>query len=169
MRRALILDAAESLLAEYDPFSTSLEDIARAAGTSRPLVHAYFGDRHGLLDAVQVRIIRRLDDWVAHGLRRATTSRGRVAALTDGLFAFVDQEGDAWRLLGGSGGLDHPSFHRLRHRWSATVADGHGDRLLAAQAAVAALVLAAGGWTSAGVDPADVTQVLADLVDPRGV
>lgn len=132
-------------------------------------MHAYFGDRHGLLDAVQVRIIRRLDDWVAHGLRRAVTPRGRVAALADGMFAFVDQEGDAWRLLGRSGGLDHPSFHRLRHRWAATVAQEHADRLLAAQAAVAALVLAVGGWSSGGVDPAEVTQVLADLVDPRPV
>lgn len=90
-----------------------------------------------------------------------------MAALTDGLFAFVDQEGDAWRLLGGSGGLDHPTLHRLRHRWAAAVADDHEERLLGAQAAVAALVLAVGGWSTAGVDPADVTRVLADLVDPR--
>jgi AcrR family transcriptional regulator len=141
--------------------------VARAAGTSRPLVHAYFGDRRGLIDAIQIRVIRRLDDWVAHGLQRATTPRGRVAALVDGVFSFVEQEGEAWRLLTSSGGLDHPLLHRLRHRWAEAVAGGDPALLLAAEAVVAALVLATGGWTSAGVEPSDVTRVLAEVVEPR--
>ena len=141
--------------------------MARAAGTSRPLVHAYFGDRRGLIDAIQIRVIRRLDDWVAHGLQRATTPRGRVAALVDGVFSFVEQEGEAWRLLTSSGGLDHPLLHRLRHRWAEAVAGGDPALLLAAEAVVAALVLATGGWTSAGVEPSDVTRVLAEVVEPR--
>jgi hypothetical protein len=78
----------------------------------------------------------------------------------------VDQDGDAWRLLASSGGLDHPLLHRLRHRWAVAVADGDPDRLLAAQAAVAALVLAAGGWATTGMEPDDVTRVLGALVDP---
>jgi hypothetical protein len=46
------------------------------------------------------------------------------------------------------------------------VADGDPDGLLAAQAAVAALVLAAGGWATTGIEPDDVTRVLCALVDP---
>lgn len=128
-------------------------------------MHAYFGDRRGLLDAVQVRLVRQLDEWVVHGLQRATTPRGRVAALVDGMFSFVDQHADVWRLLCASGGLDHPLVHRLRSRWAVTLADGDDRRLLGAQAVVAALVLAVGGWTTAGVDPAEVTDRLVPLVE----
>jgi hypothetical protein len=86
----------------------------------------------------------------------------------DGVFSFVEQEGDAWRLLTSSGGLDHPAPAPTppplgRSRWPAATR----PLLLAAEAVVAALVLAAGGWTSAGVEPSDVTRVLAEVVEPR--
>ena len=108
--------------------------------------------------AKQAWVRRDLDDWAAHGLQRATTPRGRVAALVDGVFSFVEQEGEAWRLLTSSGGLDHPLLHRLRHRWAEAVAGGDPALLLAAEAVVAALVLAT---------VADERRVLAEVVEPR--
>ena len=74
---------------------------------------------------------------------------------------------EAWRLLTSNKNLNHPLLHRLRHRWAEAVAGGDPALLLAAEAVVAALVLATGGWTSAGVEPSDVTRVLAEVVEPR--
>ena len=123
-------------------------------------MHAYLGDRRGLLDAVQVRIVARLDRWVDHGLRRAVDRAGRLRALVDGLFAFVAAEHEAWGVLAATGGLDHPALHQLRLRWSALL-DGDGDaRGPAAQAVVAGLLLGVGPWVSAGVEPAQVLPPL---------
>jgi AcrR family transcriptional regulator len=147
-------------LAEGDPLLVTFDQVAEAAGVSRPLVHAYLGDRRGLLDAVQVRIVGRMDTWVGHGLRRASTRRGCLQAVTAGLFAFVDAERDAWGVLVASGGLDHPALHGVRSRWVARLAGDDRSRDLSAQAAVAALVFGVGGWVNRGVDPHEVVVAL---------
>lgn len=136
-----------------------------AAGVSRALVHAYLGDRRGLIDAVQVRIVSRMDTWVGHGLRRAGTTADRVRALVGGLFAFVEAERDAWGVLVASGGLDHPALHGVRGRWVAALAADGPDRQVAGQAAVAALLLGVGGWVSRGTDPSAVAQALQRVLD----
>lgn len=150
-------------MAAHDPLLVTFELVAEAAGVSRTLVHAYLGDRRGLIDAVQVRIIDRLDTWVGHGLRRATSGRGRLTALVHGLFAYVDSERDAWGVLAASGGFDHPAFHGVRHRWAAGL---DGTEELAAQVVVAALVGGVGTWVNRGTSPEEVLAALTPMVAP---
>lgn len=184
MRRALILDAAEALMAEHDPLTVTLEKVAEAAHTSRPLIHTYFGDRRGLIDALQVRLVRRLAEWVDHGLNRAGSAEDALEAVVTATFSFVDQQRDAWTLLVASGGLDHPDLHAVRSRWVQTIssheirpggeagssaashtdASSGDDQVIGAQAAVAALLLGAGGWVARGHDPRTVTIRLSRLL-----
>ncbi|MCB1039462.1 MAG: TetR/AcrR family transcriptional regulator [Acidimicrobiales bacterium] len=164
-RRGLIVDAAEHLLAEHDPLLVTFEQVADAAGVSRPLVHTYLGDRRGLIDAVQVRIIGRLDTWVGHGLARADSPADAWRAVVHGVLAFVESEHDGWSVLSATGGLDHPALHGLRQRWAATVAAGDDARShLASTAAIGALLLEAAPWANRGVDASEVLAVL----DPAG-
>lgn len=140
--------------------------MAAAAGVSRALVHAYLGDRRGLIDAVQVQIVGRLDTWVGHGLRRAETTPARVRAIVQGVLAFVEAEQDPWGVLGASGGFDHPALHGVRSRWAALLAsDGDLDDIRA-QAVVSAVLGSAGSWVNRGVEPAEVERALAPLVRP---
>jgi AcrR family transcriptional regulator len=166
-RRGLITDAAERLLAERDPLLVTFEEVAEAAGVSRALVHTYLGDRRGLIDAVHVQVIGRLDAWVAHGFRRATTPSGRLRALVQGVFAFVEAERDAWGVLGASGGLDHPALHGVRARWADAMTDGDGgpEAALGSQAAVSALLAGVGTWVNRGVEPIEVEERLLRLLD----
>ncbi|WP_426572985.1 TetR family transcriptional regulator [Aquihabitans sp. McL0605] len=166
-RRGLIADAAESLLAEHDPLLVTFDQVATAAGVSRALVHTYLGDRRGLIDAVQVQIVGRLDTWVGHGLRRATTPRARLRAVVQGVFAFVEAEQDAWGVLGASGGFDHPALHGVRGRWAAQLAGEGADDDLRGQIVVGAVLGGVGSWVNRGVDPDRVEAALAPLlVDP---
>lgn len=151
-------------MAEHDPLTVSLEQVALAAGTSRPLLHTYFGDRRGLLDAVQIRVVRRLGDWVEHGLKRSRTTEEALVAMVTATFSFVDQETDSWRFLTTSGGLDHPDLHALRARWVSVLVDHEPDRVIGAHAAVAALLLGAGGWVARGDEPDAVATVLGRLL-----
>lgn len=144
----------------------TFDQVALAAGVSRASVHAYLGDRRGLIDAVQVRIVSRLDTWVGHGLGRAGTLDARLAAIVHGLFAFVEAERDAWGVLGASGGFDHPAAHGVRSRWASALATDDDTTEVAAQAVVAAALGAVGTWVNRGVDPAAAVAVLRRPLRP---
>lgn len=164
-RRGLITDAAERLLAERDPLLVTFDEVAEAAAVSRALVHTYLGDRRGLIDAVQVQIIGRLDTWVGHGLHRATTPTSRLRALVQGTFAFVDAERDAWGVLGATGGMDHPALHGVRARWAGVLVLDHDEvDPLGAQAAVGAVLAGVGTWVNRGIEPNPVADRLLPLV-----
>lgn len=137
-----------------------------AAGVSRALVHTYLGDRRGLIDAVQVRVVARVDTWVGHGLARAGSPDAKLRALAVGLLAFVEAERDAWGVLVASGGLDHPALHGVRGRWARALAGDDPTLLVAAQACVGALLLGASGWVHRGVEPEDVTAPLLRALRP---
>ena len=140
--------------------------MAEAAGVSRALVHAYLGDRRGLIDAVQVRIVARLDTWVGHGLARAADRDEALAAIVQGSFAFVEAERDGWGVLAASGGFDHPAFHGVRGRWARALSTDEDPADPHAAAAVAALLGAVGTWSNRGTDPAVIIDVLALLLHP---
>jgi len=71
-RREQIIDAAAVLLEGRDPGDVTFEEIAEAAGVSRALLYNYFGDRHGLVEAVYLRAVGELDAKLA-AVRESTT------------------------------------------------------------------------------------------------
>src|SRR5262245_45100507 len=69
-RREVLLDAAIEVIRERGP-DPSMEDIARRAGITKPVVYRYFGDRAGLYRAVAERYCARLrGDFLAAISRR---------------------------------------------------------------------------------------------------
>lgn len=60
--RQQILAAAESVIARHGISKTTMDDIGRQAGVSRPTVYRYFGDRDNLLAALIERRTRMLFD-----------------------------------------------------------------------------------------------------------
>jgi AcrR family transcriptional regulator len=79
-RREQILDAAVEVFSGRDPAEVTFEEIADAAGVSRALVYNYFGDRHGLLDAVYQRNVDELREQVDEALLGKTTVRAALEA-----------------------------------------------------------------------------------------
>ncbi len=58
--RQQILAAAETVIARYGVSKTTMDDIGKQAGVSRPTVYRYFGDRDNLLGALIERRARML-------------------------------------------------------------------------------------------------------------
>ena len=76
-RREQILDAANALFAERAYDEVSIEDIARAAGVTRGLVHHYFGGRKEVYIALVERIgALREDELRAAGRPQRPCARG---------------------------------------------------------------------------------------------
>ena len=67
-----ILEAAEAIFGERGYRKTSLEDVASAAGVSRPLVYRYFGDKRGLFAEVLARVLREWNEVLTAEAARTT-------------------------------------------------------------------------------------------------
>src|SRR4051794_29318235 len=76
-RREQILDAANALFAERAYDEVSIEDIARAAGVQRGLVHHYFGGRNDVYIALLERLGALREEQVPPPVGRS--ARARVA------------------------------------------------------------------------------------------
>lgn len=70
--REAILAAAEELFGARGYRKTALEEIAGAAGVSRPLVYRYFGDKRGLFAEVLDRVLREWNEVLLLEASRTT-------------------------------------------------------------------------------------------------
>jgi AcrR family transcriptional regulator len=72
--RERIVRAAAGLIAEHGASGTSLDDVRAATGASKSQLYHYFGDKHGLVEAVvdyqgsavlglQARVLASVNDW----------------------------------------------------------------------------------------------------------
>ncbi|AKE88807.1 TetR family transcriptional regulator [Rhodococcus sp. WB1] len=86
--RGQILKAAESMFQRYGLTKTTMDDIAKEAGVSRPTVYRYFGDRDTLITALIELRSRRLFDKARAFLRERTTFAEQIV---DGLIFLVDR------------------------------------------------------------------------------
>ncbi|GHB21118.1 TetR family transcriptional regulator [Streptomyces umbrinus] len=102
-RRSQLLDAALSLFAARAPEEVSLDDVAEAAGVSRPLVYRYFpGGKQQLYEAALRSAAEELEHCFAEPPEGPLTRR--LANALDRYLAFVDEHdaGFSALLQGGS-------------------------------------------------------------------
>ena len=88
--RALILDAADAIMAEGGgPAAMRLQDVAKKAGVSHPTILHHFGSREGLVRALNVRAFQRLTAMAGEAPDTVKDSHDGVArtfaAYRDGL------------------------------------------------------------------------------------
>ncbi|MGX6511011.1 TetR/AcrR family transcriptional regulator [Rhodococcus sp. SJ-2] len=86
--RGQILKAAESMFQRYGVLKTTMDDIAKEAGVSRPTVYRYFGDRDTLITALIEARSRRLFDKARGYLRERETVAEQIV---DGLVFLVER------------------------------------------------------------------------------
>jgi AcrR family transcriptional regulator len=133
-RRAQLIDTALALLDSQGLGALGVDDVADAAGVSRSLVYAYFGDRDGLAAEVYVRILGRLDEHLGIDL---PVDEAAVRRIVSGCMAFAEANRAAWRLLVSDPSRQHPVVRqaraeravRISAKWHAVPAgDPAGDR-----------------------------------------
>src|SRR5690242_6694219 len=86
-RREQLISVAEGLFAEHGVQPTTVEDVATAAGVTKPLIYEHFGGKEGLYAVVVDRAMRQLLDHLvgsltSGGSSRELLERGAVALLT---------------------------------------------------------------------------------------
>ncbi len=103
VRRAQLLEVAERVFARHGYQGTTVEDIAAAAGVTRPLIYKYFADK----DAVYLECLRRarveLDDALSAAAGHVEGAEARLRAGFHAYFTFVRDRGSTWDVLFGGG------------------------------------------------------------------
>lgn len=98
-REGQVLEIAHGLFAEHGYGAVTMDEVAAAAGVTKPLLYAYFGNKERLYLACMENAGEAM--LAAVGAAVASAS-GPAEALREGLrafFAFVDGDRDAWRVL----------------------------------------------------------------------
>jgi AcrR family transcriptional regulator len=148
-RRAEIVEAASTIFRGRDPTTVRFEEVADAAGVSRSLVYAYFGDRGGLLAAVYLHSLAGLDEDLSSLLNDAPVDEARLRALVHRLLCLVRDNAASWPLFAACGALEHPAVQQARRARIQCIADTWGggpvERLLA-RGVIGMLEAAASEW-----------------------
>lgn len=98
-RREQLVLVARSVFAEQGYAATSVEDIAEAAGVTRPVVYEHFGGKQGLhTEIVEIEVARLLEAITAP-LLDADDPRGATEGSARAFLDYVDQHEEGFLVL----------------------------------------------------------------------
>ena len=103
------MEASGRLFGERGYERTRLDQVAAAAGVTKPIVYRHFGSKAGLYLALLERHDRDLDSFVPRMPAKGSPAE-RLRAVLDAWLDYVEQHAYAWRMLfrdrGGGPGIE---------------------------------------------------------------
>jgi AcrR family transcriptional regulator len=109
-RRRQLLDVALRVFAERGYHPTSMNDIAEAAGVTKPVLYQHFRSKRALYLELLEDVGGRLRDAIDKATREAATPRDQVRGGFRAYFAFVADQQPAFQLLFGGGARRDEEF-----------------------------------------------------------
>jgi AcrR family transcriptional regulator len=124
-RRELITQAAGRLFGERGYDGTRLDDIAAAAGVTKPVLYRHFGSKRDLYLALLARHREDLPTFVG-AMPAEGSLRERLRAVLEGWLEYVETHSYAWHMLfrDTGGGPDVRAFRREVHAQAREVLAG---------------------------------------------
>ncbi|MFI6518316.1 TetR/AcrR family transcriptional regulator [Spirillospora sp. NPDC050679] len=98
-RREQLLTIGRTLFAERGLDGTSVEEIAAAAGVSKPVVYEHFGGKEGLYAVVVDREFEKLLGLVTEALTSAIHYRRKLEKAALALLEYIEENPDGFRIL----------------------------------------------------------------------
>jgi AcrR family transcriptional regulator len=111
-RRRQLLDVACDVFATRGFHATAMDDIATAAGVTKPVLYQHFPSKRALFVEVLTDVGSQLLEELATATGRATTGRERVEEGFSAYFRFVINNRGAFRVLFGASARNDPDFAR---------------------------------------------------------
>ncbi|PKK15390.1 MULTISPECIES: TetR/AcrR family transcriptional regulator [Thermomonospora] len=114
-RREQLLGIGRTLFAERGLEGTSVEEIAAAAGVSKPVVYEHFGGKEGLYAVVVDREFERLLGLITEALMAGSHYRQKLEKAALALLQYIEESSDGFRILvrDSHGGTGTGSFASL--------------------------------------------------------
>lgn len=99
VRERQILDAAVQVFSQYGYHAASMDEIAEAAGVSKPMVYTYLGSKEDLFAKCIRREAQRLIEAVTGGVQPQLTPDMQLWSGLRSFFSFVGSNRDSWTVL----------------------------------------------------------------------
>jgi AcrR family transcriptional regulator len=103
VRERQLVGLAEQLFAERGFARTSMEELARRAGVTKPVIYELFESKDGLFRACVDRAIERMADSIVEAFRSETDPEARLRAGGLAFLRFARGNRVAWDLMGMQG------------------------------------------------------------------
>jgi AcrR family transcriptional regulator len=116
-RRRQLLDVALEIFAATGFHATSMDEVATAAGVTKPVLYQHFPSKRALYVELLEDVGNQLLTQLASATDRATTGRQRVEEGFGAYFRFVDENRSAFRLLFGASVRNDPEFSAVADRF----------------------------------------------------
>jgi AcrR family transcriptional regulator len=176
-----MLEVAARLFGRHGYEATSMDDIARDCGVTKPMLYAYFGSKEGLHGAM----IARAGSYLVRTITELSAEKDPTARLhkaADRMIGFIDNYRDSWQMIfsGQGGAHEAPGVAEYRkHILSMTTATfsqvrprelskEHAKKLVLPYAHVFLGAAEAGAqwWlTTPGVTIPEVKKLSVDVID----
>jgi AcrR family transcriptional regulator len=122
LRRAQIAELAEELFAERGFAGLSMDELARRAGVTKPVVYEIFGSKEGLYRACVERTAADLAERVTAAVTATDAPLEQLRAGVAAWFAFAGEHRRAWEVLYAGDGRFADAIETVRQRQAALVA-----------------------------------------------
>lgn len=175
-RRRQLLDVALRVFAERGFHDASMNDIAIAAGVTKPVLYQHFASKRELFAELLTDVGRDLQETITKSVTAAETPREMVELGFSAYFTYVDRHRDAFRLFYGGTMARDAEFAEVVNLTESAVADLVADlieieglsaeqRRVLGHGIVGMIEGASIHWleSNSDSDPATLAQQLADL------
>ena len=98
-RRDQLLDVAENLFVTRGYSATSMEDVARGAGVTRPVPYRHFGTKEGVYLAVLERARREYEAVMVEAIDPELPAREQLVRVGDAFYSMLEDSPGRWKLL----------------------------------------------------------------------
>jgi AcrR family transcriptional regulator len=115
-RRRQLLDVAVDVFAEKGFHATSMDEVAEAAGVTKPVLYQHFDSKRELFLELLEDVGGYLVSAVTAAVGGASGPRQQVEAGFEAYFEFVTEQTNAFRLLFGSGSRRDEEFNEVVRR-----------------------------------------------------
>jgi AcrR family transcriptional regulator len=115
-RRRQLLDVACTVFATHGFHATAMDDVASAAGVTKPVLYQHFPSKRALFVELLDDVGRQLQIALAEATSAATSGRERVEAGFTAYFRFVTGNEAAFRVLFGAAARNDPEFAEVVER-----------------------------------------------------
>ena len=157
-RHVQLLDVAESLFIDRGYAAVSMEDIARSAGVSRPIVYNHLKGKEQAYLACVERARATYQSELLERVGLAASPREQLRAGAEGFFAMLERHPGRWQLLFGSNAvlpgtftqelaaLRFQTIEQIRQLLQAAAPDAPPQRIEACAHAVSGVGERLGHW-----------------------
>lgn len=129
-RRAQLIETATSVFADQGFHTTSMNDVAEAAGVTKPVLYQHFSSKRDLFVELLTEIGNQLRDTIAKATADASGPRQQIEKGFHAYFEYVGTNTDAFIVLFGSGAGRGAEFASLTRAVEASIAEAIAELIV---------------------------------------